>query len=166
MGGINTSAVECSAFADSDAINGAMKDYLVNGLIPEGEIMIYYGWWAFGQYVWNLNTQSFINTMQAIIDCGISEGVDSDFGQDFVDTKWTPFREAMQVEFDLMDLWWHPALVIATMLPFPPFFGAFTGIANLAWLVANVLLGLDRQALAMGWYAQLLGEGPEEEEEE
>jgi len=165
MGGINTSAVDCSAFADSDSIEAGIENYIVNGLLPEGEIMIYYGWWAFGQYIWNLNTQSFINTMQAIIDCDVANEVGSKYGADFNDGQWAAFRAVMQEMFDVLDLWWHPALVIATMLPFPPFFHVFTACANLAWLVANVLLGLDRQAIAMAEYAALLGPPAEEEEE-
>merc|ERR1712083_272941 len=170
MGGINTSAVECSAFTEADAIEGAIDTYIKDGLIPEGEIMIYYSWYWWAMYIWNLNTQSFLNTMQAILDCGVSGGVDSKFGQDWIDGTWTPQRARMQEIFDILDMWWAPWIMILFQLPWPPLFGLFSWAGSVGYLVCSILFMLDYQQIALGVYATWAGdgageEGGEEEEE-
>ena len=128
--------------------------------------MIYFGWWAFGQYVWYLNSESYFNTIGAILDCAIANGVDSTFAnEDWMTNQWgAAFENYLIAEGEILGLWWHPALVIATMLPYPPFIWVWTYWAQIAWIVANVILGLDRQAMTLSIYAGWLGLGGGEEE--
>merc|ERR1719473_1235119 len=120
MGGINTRPVDCASYADAAGVEADIDDYLLNGLIPEAEIMIYYSWYWWAMYVWNVNTQSFLMTMDAILNCGVSGGVDSKYGQDWIDGTWTPQRARMQEIFDILDMWWAPWIMILFQLPWPP----------------------------------------------
>ena len=38
------------------------------------------------------------------------------------------------------------------MLPYPPFFAWWTWLANIVWIIVNVILGLDRQAISINYY--------------
>merc|ERR1712083_302127 len=86
MGGINTRPVDCASYADAAGVEADIDDYLLNGLIPEAEIMIYYSWYWWAMYVWNVNTQSFLMTMDAILNC--EAAADSKYGADFKDGAW------------------------------------------------------------------------------
>ena len=114
MGGISTTAVDCGNYAEAEKIDADITAYIVEGLQPEGELFIYYSWYRWAMYVWNLNTQSYTNTIQAILDCGISGEVsDSVYAnQDYIDGKWNPGMERMQAIFDILDLWWAPWIMI------------------------------------------------------
>ena len=43
--------------------------------MSESEIFIYYAWFWWGMYIWNLNMQSYLTAIGNIIECGISNNV-------------------------------------------------------------------------------------------
>ena len=76
MGGISTATVECSALTSADIIDSTITSYIKDGLIPEADEMVYYGWYWFAMYIWNLNVMSYVTKIEAIALCGIANGVD------------------------------------------------------------------------------------------
>merc|ERR1712032_195651 len=160
MGGVPVKPVDCTTYSDGEVVDADLYDYIKNGLIPEAEIMIYYGWHSFGQYIWYLNTSSYFNTMQMILDCSVQEGVDSQYAnEDWMTNMWgVAFLDYFVPEGEILGLWWHPAIVIATMLPYPPFFAWWTWLANIVWIIVNVIMGLDRQDISINYYMQWIGE--------
>merc|ERR1719272_2162002 len=53
--------------------------------------MIYYSWYYWLMWVWNLNMHAYFDYITEIIACGISNGVDSKYSnQDWVDTTLNP----------------------------------------------------------------------------
>ena len=167
MGGINTSAVTCSAFESAADIDAEFENYIVNGLIPEAEVMIFYSWWWWAMYVWNLNTQSFFTTMGALLNCAkVNDMTDGKYAnQDFIDGTWKDAVETMGAVFQNLDDWWVPYMVIGFQVPWPPLFLVFTWAGTVGYLIANIITMFSNQATALEVYAALLGPAEEVEEE-
>jgi len=97
MGGISPRAVDCAEFSVADAIDTDFENYIINGLVPEAEIMIYYSWYWWAMYVWNVNTQLYFTTMQGILECAATNEIeDSKYGNtDYMEGTWQPAVERM-----------------------------------------------------------------------
>ena len=69
----------------------------------------------------------------------LSEVYPSDAGK-YVYTKWKPAMEKYKVIYDILDHWWHPAMVL---------FLCITPVGALAYLIANIVMMFDYQAQAL-----------------
>ena len=76
MGGIATKQVWCMNYKD-DAflIDKDIERYLDLGLKVEAAEMVYYSWFWWAMYIWNIHTQNYVNAIDSIMLCGISNDV-------------------------------------------------------------------------------------------
>merc|ERR1712166_1374374 len=90
-------------------------------MYAETEIMIYYSWYYWLMWVWNLNMHAYFDYVTAIIACGISNGVDSKYSnQDWVDTTLNVvIAENFAPIWEWVDLIWAPYIA---MIPFAAYF--------------------------------------------
>merc|ERR1712226_144334 len=158
MGGVSTVPVDCAALTDAETIDATITSYIADGLVPEAEIMIYYGWYWWAMYIWHLNMWSYISKIEAIALCGVSNGVDdATFNEEWMnDTLYPTMMDYYDNVWFLTEYWWAAALL------------GWTGIIL---IIVNVIFMLDFQAYAMEYNNRLLGlsaggDGEEEEEEE
>ena len=119
--GVPTQAVECSAWTDSAVIEAEIDNILQNGMMAETEIMIYYSWYYWLMWVWNLNMHAYFDYISGIIACDIENGAGSKYGdQAWVDETMTPvIAEVFQPIWDIVDLFWAPYIA---MIPFAVYF--------------------------------------------
>ena len=126
MGGIPTKEVKCSMYDSAENVDKDFEMYINEGILVDGEYMYFYSWHSFWMYVYNLNIQSYINTMGAILDCGLSNSVEGSkyANADYYEKVWKVTRAAMQMElFDALDLWWFPLMFpLYYILPFSVYF--------------------------------------------
>ena len=90
MGGIETKPVTCKEFDNAQVVDSTIDDYIKNGIIFEAEEMMEYSWLAWGMYVWWINLINYIDTIQAILDCAISNNIEgSKYGDfSFINRSW------------------------------------------------------------------------------
>ena len=125
MGGIETKEIYCRDFKTALDIDQEFEEVIYMGLIPETKEMVYYSWYWWFMYIWNINSQEYILMLEKIIDCGISGSIEgTKYGTvQYYENTWYPIRNHMQVKiFDVLDVWWHPAFVIVFTF-FPPILG-------------------------------------------
>ena len=111
--------------------------------------MYFYSWHSFWMYVYNLNIQSYINTIEAILDCGLSNSVKGSkyANADYYENVWKVTKAAMQMNvFDALDLWWFP-LMFPLYYIFP--FSVYIVIGFIWWVpVVGYILILLSLAIA------------------
>jgi len=136
MGGVPTKDVVCSDYADAATIDAEVENYILNGLIPEVEEMITYGWAWWALYIWNLNTQNYTDKITMIIECGISGNIeDSVYGNsDWMENTWAPGMVVMQEIYDILNIFWFPVIVWSA---------SYTGIGFIAYTIASVIMMLE-----------------------
>ena len=149
MGGIATEAVNCSDFGQATLVDSAIEKYIYNGLYVEANELPSIGWAHFALYTWSQNTQSYLETIDAIIVCAIGNGVTGSKYSDlqYVDEIWVPHLKKMQEEvFDTLDLWYNPAFTLASFLPtLVPVLGLpVLWVENIVWYIANLVVSSER----------------------
>ena len=63
MGGIPVKPVVCTDYVDVDTINNDIDAYFTEGLFPEAEEMLMYGWLWSGMFFWSANISAYITTI-------------------------------------------------------------------------------------------------------
>ena len=130
--GVPTQAVDCSAWTDGDAITAEVDNILQNGMYAETEIMIYYSWYYWLMWVWNLNMHAYFDYVTALAQCNETNGAGSDYGQSWLDETMAPvIAETFQPIWDIVDLFWAPYIA---MIPFAAY--AIWWIPFVGWFVA------------------------------
>ena len=170
MGGISTYAVDC-ANLPGDAEEEITK-FIKQGMQDETSIFWYYGWWSWGMYVYNLNMQSYYNTVEALALCAGKEDWVGE-GGDFAKAK----ASMTEVMWQWLDWAWHPALVAGIPLAFLVIawipwagqvgFGWINWVFQVLYLCVNILvlfiLDPTWVKVAENNNLLLLGEAPAEE---
>ena len=95
MGGIPTRELNCLEFEVADAVDIDIDNYIMYGLMVEADEMIYFSWYWWAMYIWNLNTQAYINLIQDILDCGMTNNVEGSkyANEDWINNVWLPNKE-------------------------------------------------------------------------
>jgi len=92
MGGTPIKPVSCADYTTAEAIDDTIFRYVDEGLIPEAEEMMAYSWFWFGLWIWDENVHSYMTAIEAVAECGISNGVeDATYNKEWLDTT---FRDA------------------------------------------------------------------------
>ena len=130
MGGIATRPVVCSAYTSADAVDTDIENYILNGVLPEAEYMLYYSWWFWAMFIWNLDLFNYVTVITEIMDCSIANGVEGTrYGtSEFYDANWKPILALTAEIFATLDFWWFPIVYWAISL---------TGLGELIMFILN-----------------------------
>ena len=130
MGGIATRPVVCSAYTSADAVDTDIENYIMNGVLPEAEYMLYYSWWFWAMYIWNLDLFNYVTAITEIMDCSIANGVEGTrYGNsEFYDAHWKPILALTADIFGTLDFWWFPLVY---------WFVSLTGLGELIMFILN-----------------------------
>ena len=141
MGGIPTHPVNCSHLTTADGIDKDIENYIRHGLIYEATESVYYAWLGWPYYIWYVNVYSYLDTINAIIDCGISNNVDdSMFGTtDFYENVWKGTLRAMDPMLGTLEIVWFPLMYIFIT-------GITGGIGGLVLFIMSIVYSLDFSA--------------------
>jgi len=106
----------------------------------EAEEMVYYSWALFFMYVWYVNTYSYTDKIGKIIDCGISNNVEgSRYATPYFKSEtWNEIESRYQMIYDVVSIWWHPAVWMIFTIYIPIGF-------DLVFMIVSIVYMMDFQ---------------------
>merc|ERR1711953_990534 len=136
--GISTTPVVCSHYRSATDVDQDIENYIIHGILKDNEDMQSYSWAFWGLYVWYVEMEAYTNAITKIMDCAMSNNIQgTKYGNDrFYRGTWAGVMEYYQAEYDIVSLWWHPALYTLIVL--------FTGGSGaIVYLILSIIYMQD-----------------------
>merc|ERR1719174_2429930 len=96
MGGAETKEINCSELQDGGQVEAYFETYAESLRITGDDSntwaigLLFVIWAEILLWLFNLWTMNYLNAMNDILECGISNELDSKYGKDFYDNSFTP----------------------------------------------------------------------------
>ena len=143
MGGIPIKPFTCRDYTTAASIDKDFETYVMAGLMLEAEEMTKYSWFSFLMYLWNVDTQEYMTTLETVLDCGMTNKVvGSKFAnEEYMKGTFDVVKRKYEEIYEILDLWWHPMMVL---------FFAIIPLGDLGYLIASIVMMFDYQEVANG----------------